>query len=252
MDRLEVKTADQRLRREFINGYGYPPKIASALLETVKEHIETNYRGRIKEGQLVYQAIAKDEPPGKPLEDCSLVSVKLTLFQRSDLEAMKKGMKELRKQKILRLATEAEEQKALLTQEDLAVLLTSSSRTTRDDIAELRRQGIGVPTRGYKIDIGRGTSHKARIVGLWLKGYEYYEIEVKTGHSPRSISRYIEAFKRVVLLHENTGIEEIRQITGLTERVLREYLQLLEEHRDTRRVKNIRSVQIPGKKGGMS
>ena len=38
MDRIEVKTAENQLRQEFIQGYGYPPRIAEALVNTVTEH----------------------------------------------------------------------------------------------------------------------------------------------------------------------------------------------------------------------
>ena len=43
MDRIDVKTTENQLRQEFIQGYGYPPKIAEALVNTVYEHIRSNY-----------------------------------------------------------------------------------------------------------------------------------------------------------------------------------------------------------------
>ncbi|MBU7047233.1 MAG: DUF1670 domain-containing protein [Theionarchaea archaeon] len=35
--------------------------------------------GGYSHGQVIYRAVAKEEPAGKPLTDCRLVSVKLTL-----------------------------------------------------------------------------------------------------------------------------------------------------------------------------
>jgi len=107
----------------------------------------------------------------------------------------------------------------------------------------LRKEGITVPTRGYYRDIGRGPSHKAVIVGLWLKGYEYSEIELKTNHSPKSIQNYIENFKKVVYLKDEMKIEDIRQVTGLSERLIKEYIELSEEYKDDEKLCNIK---IPG------
>ena len=143
------------------------------------------------------------------------------------------------------MSHEALDQGGLLTQEDLAELLTTSPRTVRSDIANLRKEGVSVPTRGYYRDIGRGPSHKAVIVGLWLKGYEYSEIEVKTHHSPASIQNYIENFRKVSYLKDKMKIEDIRQVTGLSERLIREYLDLYKEHPDSDR---LTEPKIPGSK----
>ncbi|MBU7025367.1 MAG: hypothetical protein HXS48_00380 [Theionarchaea archaeon] len=43
MDRIEVKTAENQLRQEFIQGYGYPPRIAEALVNTVTDHDRSIY-----------------------------------------------------------------------------------------------------------------------------------------------------------------------------------------------------------------
>lgn len=44
------------------------------------------------------------------------------------------------------------------------------SRMVRRDIADLRKAGIVVPTRGTVRDIGPGVTHKAVAVRLWLEG----------------------------------------------------------------------------------
>jgi intein/homing endonuclease len=73
----------------------------------------------------------------------------------------------------------------------------------------------------------RCVSHKARIVELWLQGYEYTDLERKTGHSGASIRRYLAGFSKVVKFLERGYSEtEIRELTELSERVLREYRDL--------------------------
>ena len=237
MDRIDVKTTENQLRQEFIQGYGYPPRIADALVGTVTDHIRSNYGDLQHGGQVLYIAVDKDEPAGKSLKDCLLVTVKLTLSTKEDRKILKEeGLGSLRRRKIVRMCHEALDQGGLLTQEDLAELLTTSPRTVRYDIAALRREGVSVPTRGYYRDIGRGPSHKAVIVGLWLKGYEYTEIELRTRHSPKSIQNYIENFKRVVYLKDAMKSEDIRQVTGLSEKLIQEYRDLSEEYRDSERI----------------
>jgi len=239
MKRIEVKSPENQLRQEFVQGYGYPPKIADALVVTVLDFIDSNYHDKQQNGQIIYQAVAKEEPAGKPLNKCRLVSVKLSLFQREDLAILKReGLRTLRRYRIRRLCREALKQGALLTQEDLAVLLSSSVRTIRSDIAELKHDGM-VPTRGYYRDIGRGPSHKVKIVELWLAGHEYSEIMLKTGHSPESIQNYLENFKRVVHLQDKMTMAEIRQVTGLSERLIADYLEIFSQNKEGDRLQNL-------------
>ena len=116
-----------------------------------------------------------------------MVSVKLTLFVEEDRKVLKeKGLITLKRHRIIRMSHEALDQGALVTQEDLAEFLTTSLRTVRYDIAHLREKGVNIPTRGYYRDIGKGPSHKAVIVGLWLREYECSEIELRTHHSQQS------------------------------------------------------------------
>jgi biotin operon repressor len=239
MDRVEIKTTENQLRQEFIQGYGYPPRIAEALVDTVIDHLRSNYPDEQRDGQIIYRAVSKEEPAGKPLTECRLISVKLTLFVKEDRKILKeRELIALRRRRIIRMCHEALDQGALLTQEDLAELLTTSVRTVRYDIAALRKEGVTVPTRGYYRDIGRGPSHKVVIIGMWLKGYEYSEIELRTHHSPTSIQNYIENFKKVVYLKDKMKTEDMRQVTGLSERLIEDYLELSEEYRESEKLKN--------------
>jgi len=129
--------------------------------------------------------------------------------------------------KIQRLTREAQEQGALLTQEDLARLLCASRSTIKRDIAHLRAQGVDVPTRGQIKDIGRGVSHKVQIVQDWLAGYTFSQIKQRRWHSIESIDRYCSDFRRVAHLHvQGLSVADTRISTGLSERLIGEYLNL--------------------------
>jgi DNA-binding CsgD family transcriptional regulator len=153
----------------------------------------------------------------------------LTLDSPDDLEAFRRGVAVLRRSKIQRITREAQEQGALLTQEDIARLLCTSRSTIKRDIAQLRLKGVDVPTRGQIKDIGKGVSHKTSIVRDWLAGYTFSQIKERRWHSIRSIERYCSSFQGVVRLHKHSlSVTEIRVGTGLSERLIGEYLDLYE------------------------
>jgi hypothetical protein len=105
-------------------------------------------------------------------------------------------------------------------------------------------------TRGVKHDMGPGISHKTQIIELYLKGYQFTDIEQKTNHSEKSVLRYLRDFTQVVTLHEQ-GFPpaQIRMITKLSDRIIREYLQLLSDYQDNDRIAQLVN---PPKKGGES
>jgi DNA-binding CsgD family transcriptional regulator len=164
-----------------------------------------------------------------------MVRVTLTLDNGiEDLDVLREqGSIALRQLKVLRLTEEAYIQYGLLTQEDLARLLQVSVRTIRNDIIELVRDGNTVHTRGYDHDIGRGISHKTRIVDLHLYGYTYNEIMRRTRHSAHAIKRYVNTFGRLLLLlsHDMYEIRELSRLLNQSERLTKEYLELFEKYK---------------------
>lgn len=69
------------------------------------------------------------------------------------------------------------------------------------------------------------------IVELYLKGYEYTEIERRTRHTGQSIKRYIIGFSKVVMLHsKGYNVNQIRELTNTTEKVVKEYLELYQKY----------------------
>lgn len=79
------------------------------------------------------------------------VALRLTLVGQNDDAVLKRqGLSELRRRRIVRLASEAREQGCLLGYEDLAGLLLCSLATLKRDLAQLRRQGVEVPLRVRK------------------------------------------------------------------------------------------------------
>jgi hypothetical protein len=251
------KTNEQQLLMELETDYGFSRALCRSLVQLMHEHIEANYGNLRNDNQIIYHAVSADEPPGKPLDHLSLVSVPLTVSEPGDAEVLKsQGISGLRKHKLLRFANEAYDQGGLLVQEDLALLLTTSTRTIQRDMREMRKQGINIPTRGSIQDIGPTISHKSQIVELYLKGYEYTEIEQRTRHTGDAIKRYISGFSKVILLMaKGYSLIQIRELTSQSEKVIKEYLALYETYKDIShdRITQITTLSPPEldrKKGG--
>ena len=109
-----------------------------------------------------------------------------------------------------------------------------SDRTIRADVKSLVKDGNTVHTRGYDHDIGRGVSHKTRIIDLYLKGYTYSAIMRMTRHSGHSVKRYVMGFGRLLLL-KSRGVDDVTQLSHLlsqSRRLTEEYLELFQEYLD--------------------
>jgi hypothetical protein len=126
----------------------------------------------------------------------------------------------------------------------VAILLTSSPSTIKRDVRHLKNDGKFVMTRGAKHDMGPGLSHKSQIIELYLKGYQFTEIEQKTNHSERAVWRYLSDFSQVITLDQQGYPKaQIRIITNLSDKIIREYLQLFSEYSQNERVAQLLNPQ---------
>lgn len=220
----------QQLYQEFCSEYAFPRAVSRSLSELFSGYIDLYFGTQRGEGQIIFHGICRDVPPGVKVEEMHLKPVRLTLYDPEDCVC--KGQKALLKRRIVRITGEAFAQGVLLTQADVSMLLGQSLRTIMRYIRELESDGETVPTRGKWKDIGPGVSHKKRIVELYLRGDEYTDIGRKTKHSSEAIMRYIKDFARVLVLYEaGYSRDEIRVVSGLSEKVLGEYLELIEMYK---------------------
>jgi len=233
-DRSLEKTPEQVFINSLRKEYELSPAESAGILELAKVCLFGKLPHTL--GRLKFLCASRKAKHGKPLSEQEMVRVTLTVDDGiEDLEVLKlQGFKALRQKKVLRLTDEAYEQGGLLTQEDLARLLQVSSRTIRSDIAELTFDGNTIHTRGFDHDIGRGVSHKTRIVDLYLSGYAYAAIMHKTRHGAHSIKRYVSTFGRLLLLlsHDITDLSELSRLLHQSERLSQEYLALFEKHKN--------------------
>lgn len=201
--RLDLKTIEAMFTNLITDGTNCSPFESEVIVEKAKEvfaigdHAEGNI---LQPGQMIWTALDMNEPPGKPLKACKLRRIILTHIKpREDAEVRRRYNRSAkRQQQINRMAVEAQDQQALLTQEDLAEILDTDVRTIRRDIQHLRKQGISVPTRGQQKDIGPGVTHRVQAINLFLEEKEPVEIARTIKHSLTAVERYIDTFCRVV------------------------------------------------------
>lgn len=227
IERLEVKSAAEAIIARVQQDFNLAPLVARTLFAQMRSYFESYYHLKNETGQMTYLAVSARMPAGRKLADCQRLAVKLSVYTPDDLLALSRGVAALRQGRIARLTEEAYAQGALLTHEDLSCLLSSSLSTIKRDVEALRKAGQHVPTRGQVKDIGKGVSHKTQIVQDYLDGYTFTEIEWRRRHSVSSIRRYCQDFTRVVRLrHKDFSVSDIRRTSGLSERLIKEYLAL--------------------------
>lgn len=202
VERIGHKTSRNMFLGRMVEDFGLSRVEAEVLYSWNDTYLRNMNKDQRRPGQILKHIVAVGEPAGKPLRQCRLVQVRLTVDDEEDVELLRKGVSEVRMNNILRLTREAYEQGGLLSQEDLAVLLGSDRSTISGDVKSLRSLGLEVPTRGYMQDIGTGTSHKRKAVETYLEGFELSEIRRRLYDSPRGVARYLDDFARIVLLSE--------------------------------------------------
>ena len=236
LERREVKSSEGEFVWELENSYELSPRISEQILLTAKECLLQD--GTLMEGEIEVTVVGVEERAGKMIEKMERKKVRLTVDGGlEDIEGLKEyGRIGLRQIKIQRMTEEAVEQAGVLSQEDLAKYLSCTVRTVQRDIVEIKKRGIEVVTRGYLHNIGRGQTHKVKIIGMYLDGMTYSEIRLRARHSTGAIKRYLESFTKV-LMSERRGLKrskEISEVTGLSEALVKQYQGLIEESRRDR------------------
>jgi hypothetical protein len=246
ISRLQSKTAKAAIIQKIASDFNLMPIIAEAYYKQISNYWQQHTDIQLTSGQICYEAVAADEPASKHIALARKVSCRLTLNDvNSDFEMLANyGLAGLRRHRICRLTKEAYDQGALLSYEDVAILLTSSPSTIKRDVRHLKNDGKFVMTRGAKHDMGPGLSHKSQIIELYLKGYQFTEIEQKTNHSQRAVWRYLSDFSQVITLHQQGYPKaQIRIITNLSDKIIREYLQLFSDYSENERVAQLLNPQ---------
>jgi len=242
-NRRQIKSSEGELMWELENSYELSPKLSSLILLTAKECLLKDHE--LREGQIEATVIEIEQRAGKVIEKMEKKKVRLTIDNGiEDIEVLKEyGRRNLRQIKIERITEEAIEQGGVLSQEDLSKYLGCTVRRIQRDIKQIREKAIEVITRGYLHNIGRGQTHKVKIIGKYLDGSTYSEIRLISRHSVGAIKRYLESFTKVVMAQSKGiyKIKEISAVTGISETLVKQYIELIKESKkDKTRKENLK------------
>ena len=231
-NRLHNKTSLHAIQTELQAGYDLSPIEAQVLARRVQQLVDEQAGFSRQPGQITYQAIAIDEPPGKPLEDCRKVPVHLTVVADVDAQVWaNKGPLALRRLRAHRIVYEAPMQRGALSQEDVACILSTSLKSVKRILAYFRERGKPLPSRGQIQDIGRGVSHKIPIIRRYVQDLSFSRISRELGnHGISSMARYLHHFALVMILADR-GLtsQQMQSVIGVSENLLEQYRSLYAE-----------------------
>jgi hypothetical protein len=241
LNRLSVKTLDQIFIMRLKEGLGCSMFEAEAVTDLVREVYFPWLASpeAIQAGQLALTAVSADEPGHKPLAQCKMVSIVLTLYageedHRLRLEHGRQGVSRLRQQQTYRMAHEALDQGALLTAEDFAFrIFNCGLRTISRDLKALGEQELTVPLRSQQKDAGRAVTHRAQAVELYLKRYTFTQISQRMRHSLSAIANYVVSFA-IVVVHTRDGhpVDEIAFLMQISPSLVRAYQELYQRYNE--------------------
>lgn len=193
-------------------------------------------------GEIVFTTTKDDgqrQSYGKKTEDYASVTVILPLITREDIERRiyyKKGdrnsnyrHRESRDiETMVRLIKSAKSQGGLLSGAELSMLMNRSLSTIRKYLdAYTEKTGEILPLKGYVLDQGSLPTHKGIIISLYEQGISPADIVLKTGHSHDAVDRYIKHYEQIKkLISKRMDETAIKEITGRSMKVVREYLKL--------------------------
>ncbi len=249
--RLKSKNAQNAIIQKLAADFNLTPIIAEAFYQQFVIYFKEHANISLSSGHIAYEAVAASEPASRHIRLAKKVTAKLQLIDlNSDINALANyGLAGLRQHRLARITKQAYDQFALLSYEDLAMLLTTSPSTVKRDVYYLRKQGMFIMTRGAKKDMGPGLSHKTIIIDFYFKGYTFSEIELKTNHSETSVKRYLADFMQIASLYkQDFSPQQIRLIARKSDRLVREYIQIYQTYhkQDNQHLKDLLTPTKPG------
>lgn len=213
-------------------------EIIQFIVDDILSIVEKDYRpmAMMRKGQLLWDGILikQKRKPGRglPMKETNTKPIVLTLITENEIKKLKngEGMTEIKKDISERITLEAFEQGTVLNQLDIALVTTSSRRVIGQCIKEREKEKqIQLPIRGRIHDLGPGMTHKAEILRMRFNKYAMIEIKRRTHHSTEAIDRYHRDYDRVAMLEARLSPEEISFVTGMSNSLVNEYINLKHE-----------------------
>jgi hypothetical protein len=235
------QTLEAVLKRELMTNFGFENMgvIADVLIQRFLAIIEEYAPGqsRLRPYQTLVLAVDKNEKfgYGKRMEQCKLVPVIVNLITPQELQELADGVKlqELRPRIAARILKEVYDQGGVLPFSTVGLLTGLHSPTTVGGAVALfyeQNPDVVLPHSGTIFDMGRTLTHKRAAVLLKHQGLLTREIARRINHHPGAVDRYNNDDERVgQLWEEGKSAEMISFITGLSLKVVEEYIAIRKE-----------------------
>ena len=240
---LSQQTLEAVLKRELLTNFGFENMgvVADVLIQRFLAIIEeyAPLRKRLRPYQTLVLAVDKNEKfgYGKRMETCRLVPVMVNLVTPKELQELADGVKlrELRPRIAARILKEAYDQGGVLPFSTVGLLTgLHSANAVSQAVALFYEQNpdVVLPHSGTIFDMGRTLTHKKAAVLLKHQGLLEQEIARRINHHPSAVARYNNDDERVgQLWEEGKSAEMISFITGLSMKVVQEYIAIRQELR---------------------
>jgi hypothetical protein len=176
---------------------------ADMILEVVFEHMRP--RDHVKHGQVLWMAVAVDDPPRlhQRIANTKLVPVLLDISTAEDVQRRidRCPAPERLLHKARRMCQQAYEQGGLLSNCDIAEMLHARDTAISTVLAEHERStNTIVPRRATLHDVGSGLTHKAIICWKrFAEGKDPSVVAHETYHSLEAVDHYLSQYDRVRL-----------------------------------------------------
>ncbi len=201
----------------------------------VKGYIETRpliYQNKVIFGAWDDNMYALDKSTRADWENRKYKPVILTLVSEQDIELFMKAtpVKQIKKQVISRIMTEAYQQGGILSTRDISLIMSSSASYLSNLRIEYENEKQTVlPHTGSLHDMGSTLTHKVQIVRKYVVEKKTPNIVAKeTNHSQRAVDHYIRDYNRVkTLFDDGKDKEYIHIATKIAKPVIDQYLDII-------------------------
>jgi len=211
----------------------FGPELAGLLAERIVELFDQYVPpiSRLEHGQILWCALDRQTRAGSRNE--RIKPVVLTIVAPEDALRLAKGEKPavVKNTVVKRMFEEAAEQGSLLSTRDLAMIFqVSDSRASCLRTQAEEANGGPLPHPGILHDMGSTITHKVDIIRkVVCQKMDSAHVARATHHTQRAVDNYIQSYNRVQLLYDlQPDIPFIREVTGMSERLIKEYINIIQ------------------------
>ena len=205
--------------------------IADALIDLFNSLCPESFR--LKPGQVIWNCLDKSTRADSERRRYRPVILSLVTDDDVSMFEQNKPVREIRKNVISRMITEAHNQGAVLSTRDLSLLLVSPAPGLSQLRIEYEKENKTIlPHTGVIHDMGTTLTHKRIIIYKHIiEKKDPLIVARETNHSQPAVDKYIKDFNRVkTLVDDKKDIDFIHHTTNIAKHVIKQYLEIINNY----------------------